>query len=83
MKRGFITVREAAAMRGVTAMTVHNWIRRRQIYAEQVATPFLPTGHYWIVRTEDVRSIQVLKRGRPRKVAPQIDTPADVATRAA
>ncbi len=70
-------------MRGVSLMTVHNWIKRGQVYAETVDEPFLPAGRYWILRTEDVRNVLVLKRGRPRKVAPQIETPADVATRAA
>lgn len=70
-------------MRGVTVRTVHNWIQRGQVHAEAVDEPLLPSGRKWIVRLQDVRNVLVLKRGRPRKVAPQIETPADVATRAA
>lgn len=69
-------------MRGVTCQTVHNWIKRGQVQGETIVMPFLPAGRYWIVRLEDVRRVQVLGRGRPRKT--QItETPADVATRAA
>lgn len=81
VKHGFITIRQAAEARGVTAMTIHNWIAAGYLESEKILTPLLPAGFYRIVRAKDVLSLVIPeKRGRPRK---QTETPADVATRAA
>lgn len=81
MKHGFITIKEAAELRGVTAQTIHNWVANGYLRAEEIHTPFLPAGFYRLVKRRDVIELVVPeKRGRPRK---QIETPADVATRAA
>ena len=81
VKNGYITVRQAAEARGVTAMTIHNWIAAGYLHSEKIDTPLLPAGFYRIVREKDVRALIVPeKRGRPRK---QTETPADVATLAA
>ena len=78
MKRDRISISEAARRRSVDRTTVYLWIKRGLLTAYAVDTPLSPAGFYYVLDALEVEAFCPPKRGRPK-----IETPADVATRAA
>ena len=55
----WLTVRDAARLRGVTVATIHRWIAEGLL-------PAARAGWTWLVRRDAVEAVRPAPRGRPR-----------------
>jgi len=63
MTEQILTVKEVAAMRGVSTTTVHNWIYAPAGYKIDA----MLYGRTWLISKSDAIAYQPRKKGRPAK----------------